>query len=286
MIRLTCLLLTVATLSVGAGTYAQFRTVWGDIEVELYDQDKPITVRNFLRYVQNGLYHDSIFHRCPTNPFTGVTDFVVQGGGIYVADRNMTNAGLASLPTFEPIPNEYGVGRVFTNGYATLAMAKLAGNTNSATSQFFFNLKNNLFLDAHDSNNFFTVFGRVVRGTNVLNRYLGRSLGNRVQDLSQFFGPLLSELPVTYSGSRLPTLDDLEYVDISLLNVQVRTGPNQTREITWNSVPGKTNFLEFTTNLPPTWRVLALTNATTNFVRIIDTNSPAGRRFYRVRVNY
>src|SRR5262245_17089916 len=139
MIRLTCLLLTVATLSAGAGTYVQFRTVWGNIEVELYDQDKPVTVRNFLRYVQSGLYRDSIFHRCPTKPFTGVTDFVVQGGGVYVAERNTTNAGLALIPTFEPIPSEYGVGRVFTNGYGTLAMAKLSGNTNSATSQFFFN---------------------------------------------------------------------------------------------------------------------------------------------------
>src|SRR4030095_462129 len=134
-------------------------------------------------YVQSGLYRDSIFHRCPTNFFTSLTDFVVQGGGIYVAERHTTNEGPAFIPTFPPSPNEYGVGRIFTNGYGTIAMAKLAGNTNSATSQFFFNLKNNLFLDAHDSNNFFTVFGRVVRGTNVLNRYLGRSLGNWVQDL-------------------------------------------------------------------------------------------------------
>src|SRR6266566_8221085 len=76
------------------GTLAQFRTVFGAIEVELYDQDKPVTVQNFVHYVQAGRYRDSILHRCPVNPISGLSDFVVQGGGIWVANRGATNAAL------------------------------------------------------------------------------------------------------------------------------------------------------------------------------------------------
>src|SRR5437773_4895535 len=163
-----------------AGTLAQFRTVFGAIEVELYDQDKPVTVQNFVHYVQAGRYRDSILHRCPVNPISGLSDFVVQGGGIWVANRGATNAALQLISGFSDIPNEFSVGRQFSNVYGTIAMAKRAGDTNSANSQWFFNLNNNSFLDAADSNSLFVVFGRVVRGTNVLNQFIGRSFSNGI----------------------------------------------------------------------------------------------------------
>src|SRR5206468_738929 len=100
-----------------AGTLAQFRTVFGDIEVELYDQDKPITVQNFVRYVQSGRYRNSILHRCPVNPISGLSDFVVQGGGIWVTNRGATNAALQLISSFSDIPNEFSVGRQFSNVY-------------------------------------------------------------------------------------------------------------------------------------------------------------------------
>jgi len=120
---------------------AQFRTVFGDIELELFDQDKPLTVQNFVRYVQTGRYRDTFIHRC--NPA-----FVIQGGGYFVADRGTPNPYLDVIPTFAPIPNEFGVGKRYSNVYGTIAMAKLGGNTNSATAQWFFNLADNTFLDA------------------------------------------------------------------------------------------------------------------------------------------
>src|SRR5436190_4389022 len=92
------LILLAATSPAAAGTLAQFRTVLGDIEVELNDQDKPVTVENFVRYVQSGRYRDSILHRCPENPITGLTDFVVQGGGIWVTNRGTTNSALQFVP--------------------------------------------------------------------------------------------------------------------------------------------------------------------------------------------
>src|SRR5262245_15367738 len=117
--------LALVAVPAPAGTLAQFRTVFGDVEVELFDQDKPITVSNFIRYVESGRYRDGVIHRC--NP-----DFVIQGGGYYLAGRGETNATILDIPVFGKIPNEFGTGRIFSNTYGTIAMAKLGGDTNSA----------------------------------------------------------------------------------------------------------------------------------------------------------
>src|SRR5438876_6940247 len=138
-----------------AGTLAQFRSVFGDIEIELYDQDKPVTVQNFIRYVQSGRYQNEFAHRL-------VPGFVIQGGGFTITNRGTTNWQVIAVPTYPTITNEFGVGRHFSNVYGTIAMAKLGGYTNSATSQWYFNLANNSFLDANDTNNLFVVFGHVV----------------------------------------------------------------------------------------------------------------------------
>src|SRR5439155_10964092 len=152
---------TLLGFNASAGILAQFRTVFGDIEVELLDQDKPVTVRNFIRYVQSGLYRDGIIHRCSPA-------FVIQGGGFFVGNRNMTNAYIWAIPTFSSITNEFAVGNFYSNLYGTIAMAKAGGDPNSATSQWFFNLTNNA-ANLDSKNGGFTVFGRMVRGTNVLN---------------------------------------------------------------------------------------------------------------------
>ena len=276
------LLLAVFSVPALAGTLAHFRTILGDIEVELYDQDKPVTVQNFIRYVQSGAYRDSILHRCPVNPLTGLSDFVVQGGGIFATNRGTTNAILRLIPTFADITNEFGVGRRLSNVYGTIAMAKRQGETNSANSQWFFNLNDNSFLDAPGTNGLFVVFGHVVRGTNVLNQFISRSYNHGIQNL----GGLLSELPVNYSGSSLPTFDDLFYVDVSLLNAQVRPGENGAREISWNSVSNLLNHVEFTTNFPPSWQTLVSTNGTGDTLNFLDPDSGSPQRFYRVRVDY
>jgi len=281
---LRAVLLSALVCCVAEGsTYVQFRTVWGDIDVELYDEDKPITVRNFIRYVESGLYENTFFHRCPTNPVTRVTDFVVQGGG-YVMLNCPLSPVISTIPSFGAISNEFGVGRTFSNTYGTLAMAKVAGNTNSASSQWFFNLGNNSFLDAPNANGYFTVFGRVIRGTNVLNQYLGRSVNNGIQNLG---GPF-DTLPVTYAGPGAPDCRELEYVDISLLNVQVQA-QGAAREISWNSLNTNRYRVEFTTNLPPVWHLLIATNGIGHLgqtMRVTDPTANAPRRFYRVRLDF
>ena len=85
-LRTVVLLAWLVLLPVRAGTLVQFRTVFGDVAVELYDQDKPATVQNFIRYVQSGGYVNGFSHRLEPG-------FVVQAGGFTV-----TNRGTASWP--------------------------------------------------------------------------------------------------------------------------------------------------------------------------------------------
>ncbi len=273
--------LVVLGAPVFAGTLAQFRTVFGDIEVELLDHDKPVTVQNFIHYVQSGRFSDSFIHRC--NP-----TFVIQGGGFYLANRGTTNSGISPIPVFGTISNEFNAGAIFSNTYGTIAMAKLVGDTNSATSQWFFNLTDNAFLDAPDTNNLFVVFGRVIRGTNVLNvfttfkPYTSGNQTNVIADLRPLGFPF-NEFPL-----RAPVLTEtnLIFVDISLLNVQVQSNADGTRGVSWNSVSNELNRVEFTTNFPPTWQTLASTNGNGQALSVTDSNSAAPVRFYRVRVDY
>jgi cyclophilin family peptidyl-prolyl cis-trans isomerase len=277
MRRLCCVLALVPALAGSAGTLVQFRTTVGHFDVELFDADKPVTVSNFLRYIRTGLYTTNlIFHR-------GVTNFVVQGGGVRVADD--TSPHLEYVPTFLPIPNEFRVGRFISNTYGTIAMAK-SSDPDSATSQFFFNLANNsASLDNTNNSGGFTVFGRVLSGTNNLDR-LNPGLPDAAIKIVNVDNGVLAELPVlkTANSANL-TLNDLIYSEISLFNVQVRSATNGFPEISWNSVAGKTNTVEFATTLPLVWRVLASTNGTGATVRFTDVPTSANR-FYRVRVDY
>ena len=150
-----------ASVATQAGMLAQFRTVFGDIEVELFDQDKPITVQNFVRYVQSGRYRNLILHRCDPA-------FVLQGGGIIVTGRGTTNWGFAYLPTFGAISNEFSAGTIRSNTYGTIAMARVGGQTNSATSQWFFNLTNSPFFEVRGASTDVTNqdFGRITQAGN------------------------------------------------------------------------------------------------------------------------
>lgn len=261
-----------------AGTLAQFRTVFGDIEVELYDQDKPVTVQNFIRYVESGEYRNEFAHRL-------VPGFVIQGGGFTITNRGTTNAAIAPVSAFAPITNEFAVGRRFSNVFGTIAMAKLGGNTNSATSQWFFNLANNTFLDANDTNNLFVVFGHVVRGTNVLNLLDQFQYWNGTQTTNLVYNWVVpfDNLPLLR-----PNLVDANFlfIDISLLQLTVKPLPSGGRQLSWNSPAGMTNVLEVTTNFSGTWLALAQTNGTGSQIIINDAAPANSTRGYRVRIPY
>jgi cyclophilin family peptidyl-prolyl cis-trans isomerase len=130
-------------------------TSLGKISLELDDAKAPQTVANFLAYVDSGHYRDTIFHRV-------IKDFMIQGGNF--------SGEMAPKKTREPIKNEAGNGLLNLRG--TIAMAR-TGVVDSATSQFFINLKDNAFLDHKDdtARGFgYAVFGEVTQGMDVVDK--------------------------------------------------------------------------------------------------------------------
>src|ERR1043166_2789374 len=120
-------------------------TNFGNIDLELFDQEKPETVRNFLMYVYSGAYSNLVLHRLEPN-------FVLQAGHVRVDDPASTEV-FSNYPyttRFGTITNEYGVGRQWTNDFGTIGMARIAGQTNSASIDWFINLGNNSGLDTVD----------------------------------------------------------------------------------------------------------------------------------------
>lgn len=132
----------------------QFETNVGNFVVDVNEKAAPKTAANFLRYVNEGFYDNTIFHRV-------IANFMVQGGGF--------KAGMVQKETHAPIPLESKNG--LTNKRGTIAMARTM-DPNSATSQFFINLKNNHFLDANQSpdGNGYAVFGQVVSGMDTIDK--------------------------------------------------------------------------------------------------------------------
>jgi|GEM_PF-1377120 len=168
-------------------TQVALTTPLGEIRVELHD-DKPVTVANFLAYLNAGRYANSLSHRL-------VPGFILQGGG-YVFQGNTVFA----IPTFAPIVNESSVGQFRSNLTGTIAMAKLGGDPNSATSQWFLNLADNSG-NLDYQNGGFTVFGNVVAGLNVLmlfnTTFNAAATGGRgIYDASGPLGPAFSTMPL------------------------------------------------------------------------------------------
>lgn len=133
------------------------RTRVGDIVVALYPEQAPQTVGNFLRYVDEGFYDGTIFHRVE---WEDSGPAIIQGGGL--------TPDLREKPTHEPIDNEAGNGLSNTRG--TIAMARLT-DPDSATAQFFINYADNGFFDYRGENApGYAVFGVVVEGMDVVDR--------------------------------------------------------------------------------------------------------------------
>lgn len=146
---LAALLLAGAAVAplVTQASMVRLETALGPVDIELYDTAAPATVGNFLGYVRSGAYGNSFIHR-------SVPGFIIQGGGYtWVQGSNPVK-----IPAGPPVVNEFSATR--SNLRATVAMAKLGGNPNSATTEWFVNLANNA-ANLDSQNGGFTVFGRV-----------------------------------------------------------------------------------------------------------------------------
>jgi peptidyl-prolyl cis-trans isomerase A (cyclophilin A) len=165
-------LLATATLAVAmaplnalaqtAAPKVRVTTSMGDIVLELYPDKAPKTVDNFLQYVRDKHYNDTIFHRV-------MDGFMVQGGGFTVDfEQKATRA---------PIPLEAQNG--VKNDRGTIAMARTA-NPNSATAQFFINVVDNAMLNAPNPDGYgYTVFGKVIQGMDVVDKIKTVPVGNK-----------------------------------------------------------------------------------------------------------
>jgi len=139
----------------------RFETSHGAFTIELFDEDAPLTVANFLRYVDEGFFDGTIFHRI-------VPGFVIQGGGL--------TADFSQKKTHTPVKNEANNGVLNQRG--TLSMAR-TDEIHSATSQFFVNLVDNAFLDHRPGQYGYAVFGRVTDGMDVIDRIAQVPTGRR-----------------------------------------------------------------------------------------------------------
>lgn len=200
------------------------------VDVQLFDHDKPATVQNFLHYVTKGGYTNMFFDRCyPT--------FVLQGGDYgasnqtsttppvtgWMIDNQFTMDPSQNPPYPQLLENESGVSPLIHNDFGTIAMA-LSDNTNSANSAFFFNLNNNS--GSLDPENF-TVFGRIIDATNVLQYFNAVTNGGGAVSDGELLLPGALEpqplpndndaslLPVDYTGTNEPGNANLVFCNFS-----------------------------------------------------------------------
>jgi peptidyl-prolyl cis-trans isomerase A (cyclophilin A) len=161
LVLAACSLLLAGNLLAAENPHVLLNTSMGEIEIELEAEKAPLSVKNFLNYVESGFYDGTVFHRV-------IPGFMIQGGGF---DESMNQK-----KTGEPIKNEADNG--LHNVRGTLAMARTQ-DVNSATSQFFINHRDNDFLD-HGGRDFgYAVFAKVVRGMDVVDQIAQVPTGNR-----------------------------------------------------------------------------------------------------------
>lgn len=194
---LLLLVLALCWASPGHATVlVRFETPLGSFDVELYDDVAPEHVENFLRYLRDGRYAKSFVHRSARiRPAAGQppVPFVIQGGG-FTFDPDLGafvfNQGLRAVPTHPALENDFGL----SNVRGTIAMAR-GSQVNSATSQWFINLRDNgggpAFLDTQNEG--FTVFGRVVEpGLEIVDDVAAVTRWNAENSVH----PALNELPL------------------------------------------------------------------------------------------
>ncbi len=220
----------------------------GLIKVLLFDQagsGAPLTVENFINYVNSGAYNNSIIHR-------SVPGFVIQGGGFTVEQLRVN-----PIPTDPPVQNEFSPVRSNTRG--TIAMAKLGGDPNSATSQWFFNLADNNSPNNPNSldrqNGGFTVFGQVLDSADL--RTIDTIASIRRSNLGTV-NPAFTDIPllqnpptndnsfVLFNGIFLQQTEELQFIPTgnsnpALVNVSVNGS-----DLTINYTPGQSGKSEIT----------------------------------------
>ncbi len=168
ILKLTLIITAFISSQTAFAESVKFETTLGSFTVELNSKEAPISTANFIRYVKDGSYVGTQFHRV-------IPGFMVQGGGF---DKSMVQK-----PTYPAIKNEANNG--LDNDIATISMAR-TNNPNSATRQFFINLSDNDFLNATSNKAGYAVFGKVTQGFDIIKKIATKpttSLSNGMRDV-------------------------------------------------------------------------------------------------------
>jgi cyclophilin family peptidyl-prolyl cis-trans isomerase len=214
----------------------------GRVIVELFESAAPLTVANFLNYVRNDRFDDTIIHRSAILGAPTFSPFVIQGGGFRASD-------LVHIQTFPPVLNEF---RANTQQRGTISMAKQGNNPNSATSEWFFNLRDNRdILD--NQNGGFTSFGQVVgNGMAIVDRIAAlpvivQAAPSPFNELGDFpiqnFPPTPQDYVNVSTIAELPELSSVTSDNTGLVNPVL-----QGTQLTLNYVAGATGVANVTIN--------------------------------------
>ena len=171
----------------------------GNFDIELFDDSAPLTVANFIRYAESGRYDGTVIHR-------SVPDFVIQGGWLtYESESN----SLIPIETDSAILNEFRL----SNIRGTVAMAKVGGDPNSATSQWFINLSDNS-KNLDNQNGGFTVFGRVIGN--------GLALADEISSLRTYTVGGITDFPLKdYAQSKISSDNFITVSKVDIKSTQV-----------------------------------------------------------------
>ncbi len=174
--------------------------------LELDDAEKPQTVSNFLSYLNSGRYENLFAHRLEPG-------FVLQTGGYALRENTVTR-----VEAFAPVANEFTNDPRFSNLYGTIAMAKIGGDPDSATSEWFINLGDNS-ANLDNQNGGFTVFGRVIAGFEVLESFNTTfnqqgSGGRGVYNATEALGSAFDTMPLLTNQLRP---EDLIFTELAVI---------------------------------------------------------------------
>lgn len=199
---LATIIWALACLPATAGTIVNFKVSGLSFDVELFDEQTPTTVANFLSYVNAGAYNNSLIHR--STSYNPAQVQIIQGGGFQLVGNTING-----IATFDPIVNEPGI----DNLRGTIAMAKMGGQPDSATSQWFFNVTDNPNLDLPENSGGFTVFGQVVGeiGLNAIDQIAGLQVFDINAAVGLSGGGPFGETPLI-NGQSLVVVDSVAVV--------------------------------------------------------------------------